>query len=158
MELGAGLFYGYVAVDIPLLVSNFTGCDAKNWKAQDPADACAVLKSLIRAIATVSPGAKLGATAPYAFSDFMLLEAGGQQPRALANAYLQALPLRGDPMQVAADALGKHLAALDGMYGKTSNTRRASTTKVFDSALAPTLPLDKAIDAALDAIFGPEQE
>ena len=28
MELGSGVFYGYVAVDIPLLVSNFTGCNA----------------------------------------------------------------------------------------------------------------------------------
>jgi CRISPR system Cascade subunit CasC len=153
-ELGAGLFYGYVAVDIPLLVSNLTGSDAKDWKAQDSADARAVLKALIRAIATVSPGAKLGATAPYAFSDFVLLETGPQQPRALANAYLHALPLRGDPMQAATDELGKHLAALDGMYGKTSASRHASSTKAFDPALAPTLPLDQAIDAALDAVFG----
>jgi CRISPR system Cascade subunit CasC len=155
MELGAGLFYGYVAVDIPLLVSNLTGADAGQWKAQDPADARAVLKGLIRAIATVSPGAKLGATAPYAFSDFVLLETGRQQPRALANAYLQALPLRGDPMQAAADALGKHLAALDAMYGRTSETRVAASTRAVDPRLAETRPLDSAIETALDAIFAP---
>ncbi len=157
MELGAGLFYGYVAVDIPLLVSNLSGCDAKAWKAQDFADARAVLKGLIRAIATVSPGAKLGATAPYAFSDFVLLETGGQQPRALANAYLQALPLHGDPMQAAADALGKHLAALNDMYGQTSDTRVAASTRAFDQDLAEVKPLDAAIETALDAIFSPER-
>ncbi|MFM8443517.1 MAG: type I-E CRISPR-associated protein Cas7/Cse4/CasC, partial [Methylococcus sp.] len=120
MELGAGLFYGYVAVDVPLLISNLTGCAAKEWQCQDFGDARAVLKGLVSAIATVSPGAKLGATAPYAFSDFVLLETGRRQPRALANAYLQALPLRNDPMQAAMDTLGLHLAALDGMYGKTA--------------------------------------
>jgi CRISPR system Cascade subunit CasC len=153
MELGAGLFYGYVAVDVPLLMSNLTGCEAKAWKDQDLADARAVLKSLVRAIATVSPGAKLGATAPYAFSDFVLLETGRQQPRSLANAYLQALPLKNDPMQAAANALAKQLAALDGMYGKTSTTRHAATTRVFEAALAPTLPLDQSVEAALDSLF-----
>lgn len=167
-ELGAGLFYGYVAVDIPLLVSNLTGCDAKDWKAQDPTDARAVLKALVLAIATVSPGAKLGATAPYAFSDFVLLETGPQQPRALANAYLQALdlspPKRDDndnvkakkhPMQKAVSQLAEHLKGLEGMYGETSASRHAATIKAFDSELAPTLPLNQAIDAALDAVFGP---
>jgi len=153
MELGAGLFYGYVAVDMPLLISNLTGCAAKDWQSQDFADARAVLKGLVRAIATVSPGAKLGATAPYAFSDFVLLETGRQQPRALANAYLQALPLRNDPMQAAVDTLGRHLAALDGMYGKTADTRHVATTRAFDAALAPTLPLEKSIEAALEHLF-----
>jgi CRISPR system Cascade subunit CasC len=153
MELGAGLFYGYVTVDIPLLVSNLTGCDAKDWVKQDSGDAREVLRGLIRAIATVSPGAKLGATAPYALSEFVLLEAGKQQPRALANAYLQALPLRGDPMQSAVDALGKHLQAVDGMYGPTSDSRSASTTRSFDPALGPCRPLDASIDAILNAIF-----
>jgi CRISPR system Cascade subunit CasC len=155
MELGAGLFYGYVAVDVPLLVSNLTGADAGQWKEQDPADARAVLKGLIRAIATVSPGAKLGATAPYALSDFVLLETGEQQPRSLANAYLQALPLRGDPMQAAVDSLGRHLAALDAMYGRTSETRVAASTRAVDPQLAETRPLDSAIATALDAIFAP---
>lgn len=155
MELGAGLFYGYVAVDVPLLISNLTGCAAKDWQSQDFADTRAVLKGLVRAIATVSPGAKLGATAPYAFSDFVLLETGRQQPRALANAYLRALAMRGDPMQAAVDELARHLAALDGMYGKTVDTRHAATTRVFDAALAPTLPLDEAVEDALDGLFNP---
>lgn len=154
MELGCGLFYGYVAVDIPLLISNLSGCDPKQWKEQDSADARGVLKALIRAIATVSPGAKLGATAPYAFSEFVLLEQGGQQPRSLANAFLKALPMRGDPMQSATDALAQHLEKLEAMYGKTSDARVAATTRDFASELAPIQPLDAAIETALSALFG----
>ena len=153
MELGSGLFYGYVAVDIPLLVSNLSGCDAKAWREQDSADTREVLKGLIRAIATVSPGAKLGATAPYAFSDFVLLETGAGQPRSLANAYLEALRLRDDPMQSAANALARHLSALDAMYGRTSEYREAASTRNFDPKLAEIKPLSEAIEAALGHVF-----
>ena len=31
-ELTAGLFYGYVVVDVPGLVSNLEGCDSANWE------------------------------------------------------------------------------------------------------------------------------
>lgn len=154
MELGAGLFYGYVAVDVPLMVSNFTGCDAKDWAEQDPRDVCAVLKALVRAIATVSPGAKLGSTAPYAYSDFVLLETGRQQPRTLANAYLKALPARDDLMQSAVDKLISHLQDLDGMYGKTAELRIAATTRSLDGTIAATKPLDEAVQDALNNLFG----
>ena len=60
MELGAGLYYAYVVADIPLLVSNFTGCESADWREQDCADVIQALRALLKAIATVSPGAKLG--------------------------------------------------------------------------------------------------
>jgi CRISPR-associated protein Cas7/Cse4/CasC, subtype I-E/ECOLI len=151
MELGAGLFYGYVVVDVPLLISNLSGCDRTGWAEQDPADACDVLKGLITAIATVSPGAKLGATAPYAYADFVLLETGRQQPRSLANAYLKALPTHGDVMQAAVNALGAHLAALDSMYGLTSETRVASSIHAFNGV--PVKPLGEAVNLALQGSF-----
>ncbi|WP_255211150.1 type I-E CRISPR-associated protein Cas7/Cse4/CasC [Methylogaea oryzae] len=154
MELGAGLYYGYVAVDIPLLISNLTGCDAKDWAKQDSADARQVLAGLIEAIATVSPGAKLGATAPYAYSDFLLLEAGAKQPRCLANAYLKALPAKGDVMQSAVDAMGCYLADVDAMYGATAGHRAAATRKQWPENAAPRLPLDQAVKQILDAVFG----
>ena len=31
MELTAGLFYGYVVIDMPGLVSNLEGCKAEEW-------------------------------------------------------------------------------------------------------------------------------
>ena len=111
MDLGAGLFYGYVAIDVPLLVSNFTGCDPKIWQDQALGDAHRVLSAFMRAVPTVTPGAKLGSTAPYCYADFVLFEAGCQQPRSLANAYLEALRPQGDMTQRAVDHLLDYLVA-----------------------------------------------
>ena len=152
MELGAGLFYGYVAVDTPLLVSNLTGCNYKDWKKQQFDDARDVLRALIRAIATVSPGAKLGSTAPHAYSEFVLLESGTQQPRSLANAFLAALQPKGDLMQTSVDALANHVLALDSMYGKTADTRVASSTHSVPPDCCRTMPLEKSIDQAIEAL------
>lgn len=157
MELGAGLFYGYVVVDVPLLVSNLSGCDAKDWKNQ-PAetlkDAREVLERLIDAIATVSPGAKLGSTAPYARAACVLLEIGNGQPRTLANAYLKALKLTDDPMQQAVDALGHHLDAIDGMYGKNEQRFVSSTQDTSKLKDIPSAPLKESIAKAMDNLFG----
>ena len=87
MELTAGLFYGYVVVDVPSLVSNLEGCPADEWQTADRALGAKVVENLLHLIATVTPGAKLGSTAPYACADLMLVEAGSRQPRSLANAY-----------------------------------------------------------------------
>lgn len=157
MELGAGLFYGYVVVDVPLLVSNLCGCDAKDWASQPAetlADARNVLARLIDAIATVSPGAKLGSTAPYARAACVLLESGNGQPRTLANAYLKALKLSGDPMQQAVDALGEHLAAIDAMYGCKEKRFVSSSQNTAKLAGIPPAPLAASVAAALDSLFG----
>lgn len=157
MELGSGLFYGYIAVDIPLLVSNFSSCEPQAWREQDATDAKAVLRALLRAIASVSPGAKLGATAPYSRADFVLFESGEQQPRSLANAYLQSLRFHegNEPMQMAVDSLCEHLQAIDGMYGATADQRVAATTQKGDALVGiPVKPLDEAIHETLNAIFG----
>lgn len=154
MELGAGVFYGYVVVDLPLLVSNLTGCDVRDWRAGDPGDACRVLEQLIQAIATVSPGAKLGATAPYAYSEFILLETGRQQPRSLANAYLQAVAIQGDVMQAAIDALARYLCHLEAMYGPTSECRAVATTRAWNPPEPCVLPVRSAIGRVLESAFG----
>lgn len=157
MELGAGLFYGYVVVDVPLLVSNLSGCDAKDWKNQ-PAetlkDARDVLERLIDAIATVSPGAKLGSTAPYARAACVLLETGNGQPRTLANAYLKALKLNGDPMQQAVNELGRHLSAVDGMYGRNEQRFVSSTQGTDELKDTPAASLMESVAKAMDSLFG----
>ena len=105
-EINAGLFYLYVVIDMPVLLANLAG---------DVPLAGKVIEHLAHLIATVSPGAKKGSTAPYAYADFVLAEAGSRQPRSLANAFRDAVK----PPSVAAAtaALGSHLAALDAMYG-----------------------------------------
>ncbi len=157
MELGAGLFYGYVVVDVPLLVSNLCGCDAKDWASQPKetlTDARNVLTQLVNAIATVSPGAKLGSTAPYARAACVLLESGNIQPRTLANAYLKALSLKADPMQQAVDEIGGHLAAIDGMYGYQEKRFVSSSQDTSRLANIPAAPLAVSVSAVLDSIFG----
>ena len=157
MELGAGLFYSYVVVDVPLLVSNLCGCDPAQWQEQPPEarqDAREVLERLVQAIATVSPGAKLGATAPYARAEFVLLECAAAQPRSLANAYLQALKPKGNLLQQAVEALGQHLCALDEMYGRDERRFVASTQDTASCQDVSRAPLKDCVKSALDVLFG----
>ena len=72
------------------------------------------MEHLTHLIATVSPGAKLGSTAPYACADLMLVEAGSRQPRSLANAYRQ--PARAQ-VEAATGALAGYLGKMDAAYG-----------------------------------------
>nr|WP_321510313.1 type I-E CRISPR-associated protein Cas7/Cse4/CasC [uncultured Celeribacter sp.] len=109
-ELTSGLFYGYVVVDLPGLLENLGG---------DAEMAGEVLHNLTYLIAEVSPGAKLGSTAPYSRASFLLLEAGDRQPRSLAEAF--RAPCKADTGQ-AVTALCEHLATLDAAYA-TGETR-----------------------------------
>ena len=120
MELTAGLFYGYVVVDVPGLVSNLTGCKAEHWASADKTLAGQVVEHLVQLIATVSPGAKLGSTAPYGYADLLLIEAGSRQPRSLANAFRKPVKAR---TKAAVDALTDHLSKLDSAYGPRERRR-----------------------------------
>ena len=111
-ELTSGLFYGYVAIDLSVLATNLGG---------DTDMAGQVLRNLVYLIAEVSPGAKLGSTAPYGRAVLMLLEAGDRQPRSLAEAYRKPCAPHVGP---AIEALTTHLAALDEAYA-TGEERRA---------------------------------
>ncbi len=138
-ELTAGLFYGYVVVDVPGLVSNLEGCPAADWQRDDTSRemAAAVVHNLIQLIATVSPGAKLGSTAPYGYADLLLVEAGNRQPRSLANAYRQPAKARLDD---AIPRLACHLGKLDGCYdGK--EIRRVMVTEDLEIPRAERLSL-----------------
>lgn len=119
IELTSGLFYGYVAVDVDLLVANLNG---------DAVLAGRVLERLVKLIARTSPGAKKGSTAPYAHAEFVLLETGSDQPRTLANAFRKSVPLQGDVFQNAMHALQTHLSNLDQAYGCHTERQQLSVT------------------------------
>ncbi|MGI6609732.1 MAG: type I-E CRISPR-associated protein Cas7/Cse4/CasC [Limnochordia bacterium] len=154
MELGAGLFYGYVAVDIPLLVSNLTGCGRNAWREQDLQDAQDLLGLLIQAIAQVTPGAKLGATAPYARAECVVLEMGQAQPRSLANAFLGPVRLRANahPMAESVQALASYLGALEDMYGDTGEQRYVSSLHTWPREQETVVPLGEAIARSMTGI------
>lgn len=119
IELTSGLFYSYVAIDLTLLVANLNG---------DAALAASVLERLVKLIARTSPGAKKGSTAPYAHAEFMLVESGNDQPRTLANAFRNAVPLKGDVFDAAVQALQSHVANLDRAYGVHTQRQQLSVT------------------------------
>lgn len=136
VDLTSGLYYGYVVVDLPLLVSNLTGVEASQWEKADRGIAAAVVERLIWLITTVSPGAKLGSTAPYAHAAALLVEAGSTQPRTLANAFLTPVPLRrGDVLECSVERLADHVGRLDRMYGDSAERRFASIVEPTFEAL-----------------------
>lgn len=126
-ELASGLYYGYVVVDVPQLLENLEGIDAKNCfsdgtSAEHRELAGRVVQHLLHLIATVSPGAKRGSTAPFDWAKFMLVEAGDWQPRSLAGAFHDALPLevKGNTdtiRQRAVTRMTQEISAMDEAYG-----------------------------------------
>ena len=87
--------------------------------------AASALGRLVHLIATVSPGAKLGATAPYACAELVLAEAGERQPRTLANAFMDPVKKKKAKAKAAA-ALGGYLARFDAMYGEHEDRKIAT--------------------------------
>jgi len=126
-ELASGLYYGYVVIDVPQLLENLEGIDAKDCFVEGtPAErrelAGRVVQHLLHLIATVSPGAKRGSTAPFDWAKFMLVEAGDWQPRSLAGAFHDALPLEDKTSadtirQRAVARMTQEITAMDEAYG-----------------------------------------
>ena len=138
MELTAGLFYGYVVVDVPGLVSNLTGCETGDWERADKDLAGKVVDHLVHLIATVSPGAKLGSTAPYSCADLMLIETGIRQPRSLANAFRSPAKAQ---VTDATSRMANYLSKLDAAYG-AKEARRVMSVEDCDIPHAERLCLD----------------
>ena len=115
-ELTSGIFYGYVVVDRSMLVDNLGG---------DEALAGTVTERLVHLIATISPGAKLGSTAPYGYASWILIEAGDRQPRSLAEAFRQ--PCR-PTMQKAEETVRDHVARVDEAFGADERRRWMSVS------------------------------
>jgi CRISPR system Cascade subunit CasC len=148
LELTSGLYYGYVTVDLPLLVSNLSG---------NAALAAQVVERLVQLIARTSPGAKRGSTAPYSHAEFLLVETGDDQPRTLANAFRNAIELRGDVFGATIQALQEHLANLDRAYGQHTERHQVSVTPPA-LAQVPSLALDALCVQLKAALLHPPDE
>jgi CRISPR system Cascade subunit CasC len=107
---------------------------------------------LIRTMATVGPTAKRGSTAPFAHAELVLMERGDHQPRSLANAFRQAVPLSrdgaGDVMQDSVRALIRHREELAGMYGEAPMAI-AATIHRGTIGEVPAMSLDAGIQHML---------
>ena len=152
-DLTSGLFYGYVVVDVPGLVSNTTGCDRKDWLAipsEQRALAADVIHNLLYLIAEVSPGAKLGSTAPYGRAELMLVEAGNRQPRSLSAAFREpAKPTTRDALR----RLEEQLSQFDNAYA-TGEARRALHLQNSDWAGIPRGSIGDIAQWAKAAVLG----
>ncbi|WP_187627717.1 type I-E CRISPR-associated protein Cas7/Cse4/CasC [Paraburkholderia sp. UCT31] len=84
---GSGLYYGYVNVDLALLLSNLSGDVEKARK---------LLVALAEVIATVAPGGKQNSFAARSYASFLMAEHGNAQPRSFADAFLT--PVNKEPM------------------------------------------------------------
>lgn len=133
-ELGSGLFYGYVVIDVPLLLSNLSGgvlpeggADQKDKYSEETVVlAQGIVERLVRILACAPTGAKKGSTAPYSYASAVIVESGKAQPRSLEGAFLLPVPTKPDLLKQTYEHLGKHILDLDEMYGKSYERRFAA--------------------------------
>jgi CRISPR system Cascade subunit CasC len=142
-ELTSGVFYTYAVIDMNQLRANL---------GEQETDAETLARALVEAVATVSPGAKRGSTAPYSFAELVLLERGAGQPRTLANAFLKPVQAGGAGLMAASvAALAEHRSRLeDRMYGPFQGVAVVSGIHdQTDAVRAERLPFQ----AVLDRVF-----
>lgn len=140
-ELTSGVYYTYAVIDINQLRDNLVG-EQKLTVEQ-------LARTLVETMTTVSPGAKRGSTAPYAYSEFVLLERGAEQPRTLANAFLE--PVRANGTNVLAESAARLLGyrrRLTDMYGTSDDDSEVTLSTIHDvpSDALERIPLRRALD------------
>ena len=138
-ELTCGLFYGYVVVDRDVLLDNLSA---------DGDMAGEVCRRLVHLIATVSPGAKLGSTAPYGYASWMMLEAGDAQPRSLGEAFRSPC---GSSTEAAEKAVAELLQKLDHTY-ETGEARRTMSLNGAKMPGARPVSLPKLAEWAREVV------
>jgi CRISPR system Cascade subunit CasC len=88
----------------------------------------------------------------------VLVEAGGSQPRTLANAFLKPVSQQPDLIDATYKALARHVADLDRMYGRKTDRRLAAIGPVESLAEAlgagEPAPLDEVAAWAAERVRG----
>ena len=137
-ELTSGVFYLYAVIDINQLRDNLGSAEVGAER---------LARSLVHVMATKSPGAKKGSTAPYAYAEMALLERGGAQPRTLANAFREPIHGRGtDLMALSVARLVEYRARLEEMYGPSGATVAMSTIHPSSSNGIEPVPFRTALE------------
>jgi CRISPR system Cascade subunit CasC len=138
-ELTSGVYYSYAVIDMKQLQDNLVG--------HDPPLAERLGRNLVQAMATVSPGAKKGSTAPYAYAELVLLERGADQPRTLANAFLEPVSASGSNLMAeSAKCLLAYRHALIRMYGQPDGDATLSTMHGVDADNLAVLSVQEALE------------
>lgn len=104
---GSGVYYLYVCIDTDRLVENLAGDRELARKA---------LEAVTEAFATASPSGKRNSYSHHTRASYLRAEAGDQQPRSLAAAFLN--PVKGDDLLgMSMGRLRETAAAIDNAYG-----------------------------------------
>lgn len=104
---GSGVYYLYVCIDTGRLVENLAGDRALSRKA---------LEAVTEAFATASPSGKRNSYSHHTRASYIRAEAGDQQPRSLAAAFLN--PVGGeDLLGESISRIRKTAADIDNAYG-----------------------------------------
>ena len=109
---GSGVYYLYVCIDTDRLMENLAGDGALARKA---------LEAVTEAFATASPSGKRNSYSHHTRASYVRAEAGDQQPRSLAAAFLK--PVTGDDLLDASiGKLRETAAAIDKAYGASADS------------------------------------
>ena len=137
-ELTSGVFYLYTVIDMEQLRSNL-------GRGAEQAERLA--RNLVEAMATVSPGAKRGSTAPYAYAELVLVERGDKQPRTLANAFLRPVEANGAGLMAASvDALLEYRGRMEAMYGAFDGAVAVSSVHDVSAGGVEATEFSRALD------------
>ena len=108
---GSGVYYLYICIDTDRLVENLAG---------DHELARNALEAVVEAFATASPSGKRNSYSHHTRASYIRAEAGEQQPRSLAAAFLK--PIADDDLLGASiRQLRTTAAAIDNAYGASSD-------------------------------------
>ena len=121
VEINSGIYYVYLCVDVRGLTANTVGRPPDEWLENDRTITAEATARLTGLVATISPGAKKGSTAPYGYAKAMMVEAGERQPRSLSGAYRR--PTRPD-FDDAVERLTWEVECHDQVYGPHEARRR----------------------------------
>lgn len=104
---GSGVYYLYICIDIARLIDNLSG--DKNLAQKS-------LEALVEAFATASPSGKRNSYSHHTRASFIRAEAGHQQPRSLASAFLNPV-LSKDLLTASIEKLRDTARKIDHAYG-----------------------------------------
>ncbi len=125
----SALFYTYVCISRDLLLENLNGDETLVEKT---------LKALTESAAKVAPTGMQNSFASRAYTSYLLIEKGSQQPRSLAVAYFN--PIRSqDLVNDAISRLEEQRDKFDKVYGNCADSRYVLNSETGEGTLSAAL-------------------
>ena len=163
ISFNSACFYRYLVVDTEALTKNLGDDEPAKAQARD------TLAALVRAAVLSIPTGKQNSMAAHNLPSFVLVDVReGAESRSLTNAFVDPVRPRvgeaGDLVSQSIDRLGRHLSALEKVYGTkgrkdlsfvlVDESEDVSKTFVKHTSAKDRGSLDALIGASVDAAFG----